>query len=60
MLKATPGGDSLVIGSGELVQTLTRNDLVDEYRLWWHPVVLAAADGCFPKAARTQRCSRLR
>ena len=51
LLKATPGGDSLVIGSGELVQTLTRNDLVDEYRLWWHPGVLGSGRRLFPEGS---------
>lgn len=39
-LKDRPGKEIQVIGSGELVQTLATHDLVDEYRLMIHPIVL--------------------
>ena len=39
-LKAQPGKDLLVMGSGELLQTLMRHGLVDEYQLMIHPQVL--------------------
>jgi dihydrofolate reductase len=39
-LKEEPGKEIQVIGSGELVQTLVREDLVDAYRLMIHPLVL--------------------
>jgi len=39
-LKAQPGNDILVIGSGGLLQTLLQERLVDQYQLWIHPVVL--------------------
>src|SRR5438874_4889990 len=35
-LKAQPNNDLMVLGSGELVQTLTRSNLVDEYGLLIH------------------------
>lgn len=38
-LKAKPGGD-LIIGSSDLAAEFVRNDLVDEYRLYIHPVVI--------------------
>lgn len=40
VLKDQPGGDIRVIGSGELVQTLMAYDLVDEYHLGIHPLIL--------------------
>jgi len=39
-LKERPGGDILVNGSAQLVDTLIAHDLVDEYRLMVFPVVL--------------------
>ncbi len=39
-LRAAPGGDILVAGSGTLVQTLLEHDLVDELRLMVYPVIL--------------------
>ena len=46
-LKQSSGKDLLVIGSGDLVQTLIRHDLVDEYRLMIHPVVLGTGARLF-------------
>jgi dihydrofolate reductase len=37
-----PGEDILVVGSSGLAQTLMHHDLVDEYQLWLHPVVLGS------------------
>jgi dihydrofolate reductase len=41
-LKQQPGQDILIYGSGELVYTLMQHDLIDEYRLMVHPVVLGS------------------
>jgi dihydrofolate reductase len=46
-LKEGVGKDIQVMGSGELVQTLIRHDLVDEYRLMIHPLVLGAGKRLF-------------
>ncbi len=41
-LKEQPGKDLVVLGSGELVQSLMRRHLVDEYVLLIHPLVLGS------------------
>lgn len=46
-LKAQPGKDFLVMGSGELVQTLMKHDLVDEYVLLIHPLILGSGRRLF-------------
>jgi dihydrofolate reductase len=42
------GEDLLVLGSGELVQSLRRRNLVDEYVLLIHPLVLGSGRRLFP------------
>jgi dihydrofolate reductase len=46
-LKEGVGKDIQVMGSGQLVQTLIRHDLVDEYRLMIHPLVLGTGKRLF-------------
>jgi dihydrofolate reductase len=46
-LKATTARDVLVLGSGELLQALARDRLVDEYVLLIHPLVLGSGRRLF-------------
>jgi dihydrofolate reductase len=46
-LKSESGKDLQLFGSGDLMQTLMRDDLVDEYRLMIHPVVLGSGARLF-------------
>jgi dihydrofolate reductase len=46
-LKAQPGGD-MVIGGANLAATFMRHDLIDEYRLYVHPVVIGRGKPLFP------------
>jgi len=46
-LKRQPGQDILVAGSGVLVHTLMQHDLIDEYRLMVHPIILGSGKRLF-------------
>jgi dihydrofolate reductase len=46
-LKEQPGPDLVVLGSGGLIQSLMRHDLVDEYMLTIHPLVLGSGHRLF-------------
>ncbi len=46
-LKRGPGGDILVSGSADLVDSLMKRDLIDEYRLMVYPVVLGSGKRLF-------------
>ncbi len=52
-LKREPGGDIEVYGSATLVQTLMRHDLIDEYRVAVHPIVLGGGTQLFPQGGAT-------
>jgi dihydrofolate reductase len=56
-LKAEDGRDLQVHGSGNLIQTLLRHDLVDQFNLWVFPVVIGSgkrlfAEGAIPSGLR--------
>jgi dihydrofolate reductase len=47
-LKEQPGDDLGILGSGELIQSLRARNLVDEYVLLIHPVVMGSGRRLFP------------
>ena len=47
-LKELPGEDLRILGSGELVESLRARNLIDEYILLIHPVVLGSGRRLFP------------
>ena len=48
-LKATEGGDLMILGSGVLVQSLMRHGLVDQITLLIHPLTFGAGRRLFAK-----------
>ena len=46
-LKDQPGGD-MVLGGAGIAAAFMRQDLIDEYRLYFHPVVLGRGKPLFP------------
>ncbi len=54
-LKQRPGKDVLIFGSGDLVNTLMRHDLIDEFRLMVFPVVVGSGKRLFGDGHRYDR-----
>jgi dihydrofolate reductase len=46
-LKEQPGKDLLILGSGELIQSLMRRNLIDQYILMIHPLILGSGRRLF-------------
>jgi dihydrofolate reductase len=54
-LRQKPGGDIVVHGSAQLVQTLLEHDLVDELRLMVYPVILGSGKRLFGNTSDKKR-----
>ena len=54
-LKEQPGGSLSVLGSGDLLQSLMRRDLVDRWVLLIHPLVLGTGRRLFPDGGAPAR-----
>jgi dihydrofolate reductase len=52
-LKAEEGGDLLIYGSGDLVSYLIKHKLIDELKLFLHPVVVGTGKRLFPDGIDT-------
>ncbi len=46
-LKQQPGADIVILGSGELIQSLMRHNLIDQFTLLIHPLVLGSGRHLF-------------
>ena len=53
-LKQQDGQDILMYGSADLMQTLMELDLIDEYRLWVHPILLGSGKRLFREESATK------
>jgi dihydrofolate reductase len=53
-LKEDPGQDLLLEGSGTLLHTLMEHELVDEYRLMLHPIVVGGGKKLFEHENQTK------
>jgi dihydrofolate reductase len=53
-LKEQPGGDILIYGCGRLTDALRENGLLDEYRLWVHPIAVGAGQRVFTEGTKAE------
>jgi dihydrofolate reductase len=54
-LKQKSGKDIVMYGSALLMQELMKHHLIDEYRVWVHPIVLGHGKRLFPEIGETAR-----
>jgi dihydrofolate reductase len=54
-LKDENGKDVVILGSGELIQSLMRRNLIDEYRLLVHPLILGSGRRLFVDGGQLTR-----
>jgi dihydrofolate reductase len=54
-LKSEPGKDLMVHGGAAFAQSLVRHDLIDEYRLMTHPIVVGGGMPLFPERSAPLR-----
>jgi len=54
-LKNSDGPDLLVYGSGNLIQTLLRNNLIDRMHIWTLPVTIGTGKKLFAKGTQPER-----
>ena len=54
-LKRESGGQIEMYGSASLMQTLMQHDLIDEYRVWVHPLILGSGKRLFPETGQTAK-----
>jgi dihydrofolate reductase len=52
-MKATPGPDMVIMGSGTIVSQLTEARLIDEYQVVLHAVALGRGKGMFDVREKT-------
>ncbi|SUD47825.1 RibD C-terminal domain [Nocardia otitidiscaviarum] len=54
-LRSGPGGTVILFGGVETASTCIANDLIDEYRLFVHPILLGRGIPLFPSSVDTSR-----
>ncbi len=53
-LKAQPGNDLQIVGSGDLIQSLQAASLIDEYIVWTFPVILGRGKRLFEATVKPE------